>query len=418
MEWMPRAGYSSLPLEIRETISQYLDIKSLLALGGCDPQILKRTCIFTNQLSRTTLKKTFNREYPKQCTTATTVTVDWVANPPPFPCQTDYESALRHNQEVIKSLLKLINSMCAVMCTVKPFLKGELYSQLALFIINCYPPYKKPRYDINDVMPRYVINDESCTLCSTEQAVNISFLYKDIIYCTTLDGWNLLSYSNIQVEFKECIGFSHPLEHAYKPIIGYFEGEYRYPKVPGHELVYRSMISGSDLKRIYDNVKQNNAHPLYGSLFCKPHVKLTVETIIIFSLEGAQTLFAMIEDPRVILCFKQAIYDPRQGQTGITAPRPSPIYWGDSNFTLPRTIQDPSCLQAKTVWTIYHLDRSLTWKKTDTYTTQGFRGRPHTRFEVMILGNTPPVEPINAGDEVIRTITTQDTFIPCHMVPI
>ena len=73
------------------------------------------------------------------------------------------------------------------------------------------------------------------------------------------------------------------------------------------------MISGSDLKRIYDNVKQNNIHPLYESLFYKPHVKLTVETVIIFSLEGAQTLFAMIEDPRVILCFKQAIYDPRQG---------------------------------------------------------------------------------------------------------
>ena len=205
---MPKAEYSSLPLEIRETISQYLDTKSLLALGGCDPQILKRTCIFTNQLSHTTFKKTFNREYPKQCTTATTVTVDWVANPPPFLYQTDYESALRHNQEVIKSLLELISSMCAVMRTVKPFLKGELYSQLALFIINCYPPYKKPRY---------VINNESCTLCSTEQAVNIEFLYKDIIYCTTLDGWNLLSYSNVQVEFKECIGFPHPLEHAYKP---------------------------------------------------------------------------------------------------------------------------------------------------------------------------------------------------------
>ena len=405
MEWMPRAGYSSLPLEIRETISQYLDIKSLLALGGCDPQILKRTCIFTNQLSRTTLKKTFNREYPKQCTAATTVTVDWVANPPPFLCQTDYESALRHNQEVIKSLLELISSMCAV----KPFLKGELYSQLALFIINCYPPYKKPRY---------VINNESCTLCSTEQAVNITFLYKGIVYCTTLDGWNLLNYSNVQVEFRDCVGISHPLEHAYKPIIGFFEGEYRYLKVPGHELIYRSIISGSDLKGIYDNINKNNARPIFRSIFSKPPVELTVETIIIFSLEGAQTLFAMIEDPRGILSFNQAIYDPRQGQTGITAPRPSPIFWGDINFTLPRTIQNPSCLHAETVWTIYHLDRSYTWKKTDTYTTQGFRGRSRTGLDVMVLGNTPPVEPINAGDKVIRTITTQDTFIPCHMVPI
>ena len=65
-----------------------------------------------------------------------------------------------------------------------------------------------------------------------------------------------------------------------------------------------------------------------------------------------------------------------------------------------------------------YLPPSFTWKKTDTYTTQGFRGRLRTRLEVMVLGNTPPVEPINAGDKVIRTITTQDTFIPCHMVPI
>ena len=143
-----------------------------------------------------------------------------------------------------------------------------------------------------------------------------------------------------------------------------------------------------------------------------------MDTIIIFSLEGAQAFFAMQEDPRVILRFKQAIYDPRQGQIGITAPSPSPIFWGDRNFILLRTIQDPSCLQAKTVWTIYHLDRSYTWKKTDTYTTQGFRGRSPTRLEVIILGNTPPVEPINAGDKVIRTITTQDPFIPSHMVPI
>ena len=42
MELMSRVGYSSLPLEIRESISQYLDIKSLVALGECDPQILNR----------------------------------------------------------------------------------------------------------------------------------------------------------------------------------------------------------------------------------------------------------------------------------------------------------------------------------------------------------------------------------------
>ena len=169
-------------------------------------------------------------------------------------------------------------------------------------------------------------------------------VYGDARNCYKGDARN-----SVGVEFRECVGISHPLEHAYKPIIGFFEGEYRYPKVPGHKLTYRSIISGSDLKGIYDNIKQNNACPPFGSLFCKPHVELTVETIIIFSLEGAQTIFAMLEYPRVILRFKQANYDPRQGQIGITAPSPSPIFCGERNFILPRTIQDPSCLQAKTV---------------------------------------------------------------------
>ena len=170
-----------------------------------------------------------------------------------------------------------------------------------------------------------------------------------MVYCTSLDGWNLLSYSNVQVEFKECIGFPHPLEHAYNPIIGYFDGEYRYPKVSGHNLTYRSIISGQDLKGIYDNIKRNHPTPPNGPLFCQLYVELTVNTVIIYSLEGAQAFFAMKEDPRVILRYKQAIYDPRRGQTGITAPSPSPIFLNEKNFTLPRVIQDSSRDQAETI---------------------------------------------------------------------
>ena len=238
-----------------------------------------------------------------------------------------------------------------------------------------------------------------------------------MVHCTSLDGWNLLSYSNVQVEFKECIGFPHPLEHAYNPIIGYFDGEYRYPKVSGHNLTYRSIISGSDLKGIYDNVKRNYTILLNGPLFCQPYVELTVDTVIIYSLEGAQAFFAMQEDPRVILRFKQAIYDPRQGQIGITAPSPSPIFWGDRNFILPRTIQDPSCVQARTIWTIYHLNQSLTWKKTNTIITLGFSGSSRTRMEIMNLRTTPPLKPLKEGDKVIRRIATQDIFVPHHMIP-
>ena len=141
MELVSRVGYSSLPLEIRESITQYLDIKSLVALGECDPQILNRMSIFMNQLARTSFKKTFSREYPRQCAAARTVEVDLVARSPPFLCQTDYESVFKYNQDAINNLLDLVSSMCSV----NLFLKGELHLQLALFVINCYPPYRRPQ---------------------------------------------------------------------------------------------------------------------------------------------------------------------------------------------------------------------------------------------------------------------------------
>ena len=140
-------------------------------------------------------------------------------------------------------------------------------------------------------------------------------------------------------------------------------------------------------------------------------MELTVNTIIVYSLEGAQAFFAMKEDPRVILRFKQAIYDPRQGQTGITAPSPSPIFWGERNFILPRTIQDPSCVQARTIWTIYHLDQNLIWKKVNTIFTLGTSGNSRTRMEITNLRTTPPFKPLKEGDNVIRRITTQDIFV-------
>ena len=151
MAWMPKTEYSGLPLEIRETISQYLDIKSLIALGDCDPEILRRT--FTNRLSHTTFKKTLLSELSEQCTSTTTLIVTWVTNPPPFPSQTVYESARKHNQEVIKGLLELIDSIHAAMYTENPFLKRELYTQLVLFIINCHPPHEDPQYDFYDILP-------------------------------------------------------------------------------------------------------------------------------------------------------------------------------------------------------------------------------------------------------------------------
>ena len=409
----PTIEYSELPLEIRETISQYLDIKSLIALGAYDPNILKRS--FTNRLSRTTFKKTHLSEPSELCTSTTSPIVTWISDAPPFPTQTSYESANKHNQEVIGNLLELINSIHAAIYTEDPFLKKNLYTQLVQFIIDCHPPYESPhgwtKYDFYNTMAEMIYKNNSCTLCSPEQAVNIEFTYKNTTYCTSLDGWNLLSYSNAQVKFKECKGYPHPLEYAYSPIIGSFDGEYRFPKVSGHNLTYRSMISGRDLKEIYDNIKRNHPTRLNEAILFHPKVELTVNTIIVYSLEGAQAFFAMKEDPRVILRCKQAIYDPRRGQTGITAPSPSPIFWGEKNFTLPRVIQDPSRDQAETIWTVYHLDQNLIWKKVNKILTSGNCGNTHTRMETTNSRTTPPLKPFKEGDNAIKRIITQDIFV-------
>ena len=94
------------------------------------------------------------------------------------------------------------------------------------------------------------------------------------------------------------------------------------------------MISGQELKEIYDNIKRHHPNNLNEILYTRTRIELTINTVIVYSLEGAQVFFAMQEDPRVILRYKQAIYDPRQGQIGITAPCPTPIFLNEKTFTL------------------------------------------------------------------------------------
>ena len=158
MAKQPKIEYSELPLEIRETISQYLDIKSLIALGAYDPNILKRT--FTNRLPRTTFKKTHLSEPSELCPSTTSPIVTWISDTPPFPTQTTYESAYKHNQEVIGDLLELINSIHAASYTKDPFLKKNLYTQLVQFIIDCHPPYESPhgwtKYDLYNTMAEMI----------------------------------------------------------------------------------------------------------------------------------------------------------------------------------------------------------------------------------------------------------------------
>ena len=418
MTLQPKAEYIDLPLELRETISQYLDIRTLIALGACDPYILRGT--FTKRLLHTTFKKTHLSETTELCTFITSPTVTWTPDTPPFPTQTKYNSAYNYNQEVIGDLLELINNIHVANYTQEPFLRKNILAQLIQFIIERHPPYESPhgwtKYDFYNNMAEMIYKNNSCTLCSPEQAVNIEFIYNNMTYCTSLDGWNLLCYSNAQVEFKECKGFPHPLELAYNPIIGYFDGEYRFPKVTGHNLVYRSMISGRELKEIYDNIKRH--HPIIATpaqlneiIYSRKRIELTINTVIIYSLEGAQVFFAMKEDPRVILRYKQAIYDPRQGQIGITAPCPTPIFLNEKTFTLQRVLQDPSCKQAKTIWTVYHLTQNLIWKRIDKIHTPGNYGNTQTRMEITNLKPPPCFKPLKERKNAIRRIITQDTFV-------
>ena len=85
MEPVPGTDYSCLPLETKEAITQYLDIESLIALGENDPQLFYKPYIFTDRLRRTSLKKTFSRDEPRQCVASEYVTMDFVTGAGPGP---------------------------------------------------------------------------------------------------------------------------------------------------------------------------------------------------------------------------------------------------------------------------------------------------------------------------------------------
>ena len=171
------------------------------------------------------------------------------------------------------------------------------------------------------------------------------------------------------------------------------------------------MISGQELKEIYDNIKRHHPNHLNEIIYSRTRIELTINTVIVYSLEGAQVFFAMKEDPRVILRYKQAIYDPRQGQIGITAPCPTPIFLNEKTFTLQRVIQDSSCKQAETIWTVYHLNRNLIWKRIDKIHTPGNYGNSQTRMEITNLKPPPCFKPLKERKNAIRRIITQDTFV-------
>ena len=107
-----------------------------------------------------------------------------------------------------------------------------------------------------------------------------------------------------------------------------------------------------------------------------------VETIIIYSLEGAMALFAMIEDEkRLHINFGRVIYDPRSDNIGL---EPIMIEWRSPCFKLNRhnnpiehdfpgehSQRSPTSNRE----TVYHLMPDHFWKTFHTYRPRGPSGR-------------------------------------------
>ena len=81
-------------------------------------------------------------------------------------------------------------------------------------------------------------------------------------------------------------------------------------------------------------------------LVCGLPFTIDVQTVIIYTLEGAKALFAILEDRRLLLSFKHAIYDPRDS----LYPRsfPTLITKDSTSLTLYRTVHstEPPGIQA------------------------------------------------------------------------
>ena len=393
MEPVPGANYSCLPLEIRETITQYLDIESLIALGENDPQLFYKPQIFTNRLKYTILKKTFSRDEPRLCAASKYVTMDFMtgAGPGPYLSKTEYEAIFEYNRNIITKLLDLVSAMCSA----NPLLRGDLHLQLAMFVMHSFPPYTKPLGSY-----RYgpaTDSNNSCSLCDSEQPVNITFIYKGIgehcnlskVCNTTLDGWNLLTYYGARVEFRSCTGIPHPIERILPQATNHPIYKYIYPKVRGHELVYKCIMSGVEIEQIYSNVKRSYATT--NPLILPRDPVIDIETVILYSFEGAMAFFAALEDPRIFLTFKRVVYDSRQGQKGIIERRPYQIDWEDTEITLSRTTYSPGLVIAGTTWGCYHLNEDLIWEKGSLDDTHA---------------------PYNVGEKVIRTLITKEIILP------
>ena len=391
-------SYWGLTFELRRMIAQQLDVSSLIQLGRVDKDILSEESTFTNRLRSNIFKNTFRREEPKHCETTRVWQVEIVPAPPPFPNHEDYQAVLEYNKTKVRELMDLAGEMSSL----NPDFKGELLHHLASFIMKEFPSPKRKK-------------DDPCAICNSGQTIIIKLLYRGTgsyssrikICYTTLDGWNLLKHIEARVEFLKGFDSPHPIERTVPPMVRVFGTWdcYKYPKIPGHELMYKNIISGLELEVIYNNVKwqydQSSRTPdsdsdsdSSGTPFHEPFT-IDVQTVIIYTLEGAKAFFTILEDRCLLLSFKYAIYDPRPPRNSFY-PRsfPSLITEDSTCLTLYRTVHstEPPENDSGVIRTVYRLLADLTWKKI----------QPGEEIP------TPPF--INPGKG--RTIITEDLIIP------
>ena len=365
--------YYKLPLEIKALIARHLDIPALIQIGKCDPSLFTVESILTDKIRNTSFEKRFWEERTKKCESFECQEENLPEarvglGPPPFYELKKYQANGENNKAKIRQLMSLAD----MMDSLNTDFKETVLHQLAMHVITQFPPHAHEE-------------DIKCRAhCNAGQPVWIDFLYKGTgrgssvytNYTIDLDGWNLLVYMGAKMEFRGCSSSPHFIEKKVHPLVWKYT-KYYYTKLPRHNLIYKSIISGMELASIYSNIK-NTYEPRNTSMPPSIHV----ETIIIYSLEGAMALFAMLEDEKHLhINFGRVIYDPRSDNIGL---EPIMIEWRSPCFRLnhhnnpieydfpgEHSQRNPTSNRE----TIYHLMPDHSWKTFHTYRPRGPSGR-------------------------------------------
>ena len=371
-EYLPaqyKTNYWNLPLELRAKIAQQVDQDTFIKIGQLDPNMMTIPANLKALIKALRFKKTFQKDQVKMCSDENRYINEVLAtNPPPLYTQDDYLASQNYNEASLDKILSLAEEMCPLNTVIK----GHLIHYLAMHIIEEFPP---PPHKKSTV----------CTLCNSGQPVRVQFIYKGTglhssfhkVCSTDLDGWNLLTYIEVSMEFINLSVFPTSVE-AFLPAVTYQWGVNKYPRLVGHDLIFKCVVSGMELNSIYTNIKKTKASMKDPTRFSPPGVH--ADTIIIYTLRGAQAFYSILEEENLLyMSFRQVIYDPRNELT----PRdkkmtPVNVEWDLPFLTLYRTLYNAKPYPQDhpvSVRTVYHLMADGSWKIFKNYKKHGPSGR-------------------------------------------